>query len=167
MSLKKTKKNIKNFLKIELWNLIRNFDSKLPNEVRTSLFIAFCLLRTLVWSVFWREMLFWINIFTKKKILIWRKISLKVNKIMPNIQCSLKISILDNSSKQSKFKNVLLVQNSTMNQFFNDTTPISLRWIYRSAKIVWTKKNSFEYSSSPHKWVRNKNFLFRLSGRIM
>ena len=35
-----------------------------------------------------------------------------------------------------------------MHLLFNDTTHNSLRWIYRSAKIMWTKKPSWVYSSS-------------------
>ena len=42
-----------------------------------------------------------------------------------------------------------------MDKLFNVTTHISRRWIYRSAKIVWTKKPIWVYSSSPHKWGRN------------
>ena len=34
----------------------------------------------------------------------------------------------------------LLIPNSTLDELFSDTTHISLRWIYGSAKIVWTKK---------------------------
>ena len=36
-----------------------------------------------------------------------------------------------------------------MLDLFNDTTHISLRWIYRSAKIVCTK-NAFGYIVPPH-----------------
>ena len=75
-----------------------------------------------------------------KKTLISRKFTLKVNKIMPNISCSHKISILNNSSKKTKFRKMSLVSNSTLDELFNDTTHISLRRIYRSAKTVWTKK---------------------------
>ena len=41
-----------------------------------------------------------------------------------------------------------------MDGLFNDTTHISLRWIYQSAKIDWTKKNPFEYivPPSPLNW---------------
>ena len=39
-----------------------------------------------------------------KKILICRKTTPKVNKMMPNISCSHKTSILDNSSTKTKFK---------------------------------------------------------------
>ena len=82
----------------------------------------------------------------KEKIINWRKITLKVNEIMPNMKCSHKTSILDNSSKNKKFKKtVFFIPNSRLDELFNDTTHISLRWIYRSAKIYWTKKNPFEY----------------------
>ena len=88
-----------------------------------------------------------------ENILIWRKVTLKVNKIMPNIP-SHKTSILDNSSKKkTKFKSIFLFLNSTLEQLFNDTTHISLRWIYRLVKIDWTKKTIWVYSSSPYKWV--------------
>ena len=45
--------------------------------------------------------------------------------------------------------------NSRLDELFNDIIHISLQWIYRSAKIVWTK-TSWVYSSSLHKWGRNK-----------
>ena len=43
----------------------------------------------------------------------------------------------------------------------NDTTQNSLRWIYRSAKIDWTKKPIWVYSSSlpTIKWVSEQKFL--------
>ena len=65
-----------------------------------------------------------------------------------NITCSHKTSILDNSSRKQNSKKSL-VSNSSLDVLFNDTTHISLRWIYRSAKIVWTKKNPFEYIVPP------------------
>ena len=45
-----------------------------------------------------------------------------------------------------------------MDELLIDVTHISLRWIYRSAKIVWTKKTIWVYSSSPHKRGRNDKF---------
>ena len=45
-----------------------------------------------------------------------------------------------------------------MDELFNNTTHISLRWIYRSAKIDWTKKNPFHYIvPSPTSGVGTKN----------
>ena len=40
---------------------------------------------------------------------------------------------------------------------FKDTTHNSVRWIYRSVKIVWTKKTNWVYSSSPLKRVGTIN----------
>ena len=74
---------------------------------------------------------------------------------MPNFLCPHKTLNLDNSSEKTKFKKIFLIANSTLDELFNDTTHISLRWIYRSAKIVWTKKPIWVYNSSPHKWGRN------------
>ena len=68
---------------------------------------------------------------------------------MPNIPCSHKILIFDKSSKKNKIQKIFLILNSTLEELFNDTTHISLRWIYRSAKIDWTKKPIWVYSSSP------------------
>ena len=48
----------------------------------------------------------------------------------------------------------LTVTTTRWTAFFNDTTHRSLRWIYRSAKIDWTKKNPIEYVVPPFplKW---------------
>ena len=59
--------------------------------------------------------------------------------------------------KKTKFKKIFTVSNSTLDELCNDTTPISLRWIYQSAKIYWTKKPIWVYSSSPKSGVRTKN----------
>ena len=72
-----------------------------------------------------------------------------MNKSEPNIQCSHETLNLDNSSKKTKFKKIFLISNSTLDELFNDTTHISLRWIYWSAKIHGTKKNPFEYIAPP------------------
>ena len=57
-----------------------------------------------------------------------------------NIACSHKNLNLDNSSKITKSRKIFLFLNSMLDEVFNDITHISLRWIYRSAKIDWTKK---------------------------
>ena len=94
-------------------------------------------------GVFWKKKQLSNRIkFFKQKIIIWRKIALNVNEIIPNMTCSLKTLNLENSSKNTKFKKIF-------------TTHISLRWIYRSAKIDWTKKPIWVCSSFPHKWGRN------------
>ena len=49
--------------------------------------------------------------------------------------------------KKTKFKNIFLVSNFTLDVLFNDTIRISVRWIYRSAKIVW--KKPLEYIIPP------------------
>ena len=46
---------------------------------------------------------------------------------------------------------------SMLDQFFYDTTHISVPWIYWSAKIVWAQKNRFEYIVPPHKWGQNND----------
>ena len=51
----------------------------------------------------------------------------KVNKIMPNLPCPHKISILDISSKKNEIQKIFLVSNSTLDELFNDTTHISLQ----------------------------------------
>ena len=80
--------------------------------------------------------------------LAWN-ITLKVNKIMPNILS------LYNSSQENKFKKIFLTLIPTLDELFNDTPHIPLKWIYRLAKIDWTK-NPFEYVAPPtHKWGRN------------
>ena len=95
----------------------------------------------------------WTNIFTNK-ITIWTKMRLKVNKIMSNALCSHKTLNLDNYSKITKFRKIFLISNSTLDELFNDTNNISLRWIYRSPKLT-NKKNHFCILFLPHKWGRN------------
>ena len=55
-------------------------------------------------------------------------------------------------------KKNFLTPFSTLDKLSNDTSLNSLRWIYRSAKIDWTKKRkkpSWVYSSSPLKRCQN------------
>ena len=85
-----------------------------------------------------------------------------MNKIKPNIQCPHKNSTLDISSKKNEIQKNLVLY-STLDELFNDTTHISLRWIYRSAKIVWIKKPIWVYSSSPRENVVKCYILFCLS----
>ena len=63
---------------------------------------------------------------------------------------------LDISLSKTKIKKNFLIPYSTLDRLSNDTSLNSLRWIYRSAKIDWTKKPIWVYGSSPHKWGRNK-----------
>ena len=56
---------------------------------------------------------------------------------------------LDISLSKTKVKKIFLIPYSTLDKFSNDTSLNSLRWIYRSAKIDWTKKPIWVYSSSP------------------
>ena len=57
---------------------------------------------------------------------------------------------LDISLSKTKIKKIFLIPYSTLDKLSNDTSLNSLRWIYRSAKIDWTKKKpSWVYSSSP------------------
>ena len=65
---------------------------------------------------------------------------------------------LDISLSKTKIREIFLIPYSTLDKLSNDTSLNSLRWIYRSAKIDWTKKNPiWVYSSSPLKRGRNKN----------
>ena len=49
------------------------------------------------------------------------------SEIIPNMMCSHKNSMLDNSSKNTNFKKFFLILNSRLDELFNDTTHISLR----------------------------------------
>ena len=69
-------------------------------------------------------------------MLIRTKIKLKVNKSEPIIPCSHENLNLGNSSKTNVIQKIFLILNCTLVEFFNDTTHVSLRCIYRSAKIV-------------------------------
>ena len=60
-------------------------------------------------------------------MLILTKITVKVNKSEPNIPCSHKPSILDNSSKKKEIQKIFLILNFTLDELFNDATHISLR----------------------------------------
>ena len=62
---------------------------------------------------------------------------------------TLLFSNLDNSLSKTKIKKNFFVPYSTLDELSNDTSLNSLRSIYRSAKIVWTKKPIWVYSSSP------------------
>ena len=62
----------------------------------------------------------------------------------PNILRSHETLNLDNSSEKKEIQKKIFISNSTLDELFNDTTHISLAWIYISAKIVWTKKNPYE-----------------------
>ena len=70
-----------------------------------------------------------------------------MNKIIP---CSHKDSILDNSTKIRKFEKIFLIFNPTLEEFFNDTTHISIRRIEQSPKLS-ELKNPFEYIVPPHR----------------
>ena len=47
---------------------------------------------------------------------------------------------LDISLSKTKIKKIFLIQYFTLDKLSNDASLNSLRWIYRSAKIDWTKK---------------------------
>ena len=60
-----------------------------------------------------------------------------------------------------KIEKIFLIPYSTLEGLVNETTQNSQQLLYRSAKIVWTKKNPFEYIVPPPlKWVGT------ISGRI-
>ena len=52
-----------------------------------------------------------------------------------------KILNIDNSLEKTKNEKIFLFPYSTLDGLFNDIFHNSLRWIYRSVKIDWTKKN--------------------------
>ena len=60
---------------------------------------------------------------------------------------------LDNSSKNTKFKKMYWIPNSTRDELFNDTN-LYEEYIDRP-KLTEQKKPIWVYSSSTHKWVRN------------
>ena len=59
------------------------------------------------------------------------------------------------NSLRNESKKIFLIPHYTLDRFSNDTTHNHLRWIYRSAKIVWTKKHVWVYRSSPTVMGRN------------
>ena len=62
-----------------------------------------------------------------------------------------KILNIVNSLQKTKFIKIFVILYSTPDRLFSDTTHNSIRWIYLSVKIDWTKKPIWEYSSSPLK----------------
>ena len=56
---------------------------------------------------------------------------------------------LDICLSKTKIKTIFLIPNSTLDKLSNDTSLNSLRWMNRSAKIDWTKKNPVEYIVPP------------------
>ena len=70
---------------------------------------------------------------------------IKIAQINSNVYKNLN---LDKSLQKTKFRKIFFIPFSAMDRLFNDTTQNSLRWIYRSAKIVWTKK-TVEYIVPP------------------
>ena len=136
----KLKKHKKFFKKTALkWNSIIP-NSKFPYGTITNLFLLpFGLLWTQNCLILSLKFNFELT-FLMKKIFIWTKSPLKVNKIMPNITCSRKALTLDNSSKKKEIKTIFGILNSTLDELVNENTHISLQWKYRSAKIDGTKK---------------------------
>ena len=61
------------------------------------------------------------------KMLFRTKITLKVNKSEPNIQCSHETLNLNNSLKKTKFKKIFIFLSSTLDELFIDTTHSSQR----------------------------------------
>ena len=122
--LKKAKKSEKFYKKRALkWNS-NFFDSELPYETRTSFFIAFSVIGTQNWSIF--RVKFNRKYFNSEKN--YTK-SEQISSVHTKVQSSI------TPRKKTKIKKFFLILNSTLNQLFNDTTHISLRRIYRSAKI--------------------------------
>ena len=66
---------------------------------------------------------------------------------------------IDNSLKKMKIKKIFLIPYSTLDGLSNVTSLNALRWICRSAKIDWTKKTIWVYSSSPLMRGRNNKRL--------
>ena len=79
-----------------------------------------------------------------------------VNKNIGNASIIHETSTIDNSLWNTKLKKIFFIPYSTLEVLFNDTTHNSVRWIYRSVKIVWTKKNPFEYIVPAPQEDRNK-----------
>ena len=75
----------------------------------------------------------------KKKILTLTKLMLKVNKTCQTLRVHTKLKTSITPRKKKKFKKIFLIPKSTLDELCSDTTHISLRCIYRSAKIVRTK----------------------------
>ena len=100
--------------------------------------------------------------FFEENILIWRNTTFRRNKIMPISHVLTKLQSPVTPRNKQNSKKIFSILSSIMDEHFYDTTHISLRGIYRSAKNVWTKKkHGWVYSSSRHKWGRNRN-----SGRL-
>ena len=78
---------------------------------------------------------------------------------------------LDISLSKTKIKKIFLIPYSTLDKLSNDTSLNSLRWIYRSAKIDWTKKNPVEYivppPPPPLKRGRNKYLTYVIVFQLM
>ena len=56
---------------------------------------------------------------------------------------------IDNSLLETNFKKIfLLFSYSTLDGLSNDTTHISVWWIYRSVKIIWTNIPIWVFTSS-------------------
>ena len=70
--------------------------------------------------------------------------------------CSHKISILDNSSKKTKFNKIFLSLNSTLASFFLIPVTFLCDEYIDRPKLTAQKKTPFEYIvPPPHKWGRN------------
>ena len=90
------------------------------------------------------------NIFLKKFIKVYE------SKIPKNGEWNQRNSLyfleslnLDISLSKTKIKKIFLIPYSALDKLSNDTSLNSLRWIYRSVKIDWTKKPIWVYSSPP------------------
>ena len=65
---------------------------------------------------------------------------------------------------KNKNQKIFLIPYSTLDKLSNDTSLNSLRWIYRSAKIDWTKKNPVDYIVPPPlNRGRNNKIVIRLN----
>ena len=69
-------------------------------------------------------------------------------------------SNLDISKQKRKLNIIFWIPYSTLDGLSNDTSHNSLRLLYRSAKIVWTKKKRFDYIvPPPSRGVGTKNWV--------
>ena len=149
-------KKWKVFLKKKLWNRIQIFfDSELPNETRTLLFITFRLLGTqlfhfVAWNVFWINIL--INKYLNLKNYTKSEQSCQISRVHTKFQSSITPRKKRNSKKSFYFRilrwtSFLMIALAFLYDEYIDRPKLS------------EQKNPFEYSSFAHKWGRNNKII--------
>ena len=105
-----------------------------------------------MYFVFKREI---IQIFMKSFIKFYQKWQILVKNSWKRWMKSTDFTLFSRKFKhrylpvKNQNKKIFLVPYSTLDELSTDTSLNSLRWIYRSAKIDWTKKNPVEYIVPP------------------